>query len=209
MALYEALQATLAPALRTVWRVQVRGVEHVPADGPGVVVANHESQTDPFFLGAAFTRPLRFVAKEELWSVPGVGWALEHAGAIPVGRGRGDYGAIDAAAARLAAGELVAMFPQGTTIPRRERPWLRGAARLALTTGAPLLPVALVHTEKVLRPVKVTIGFPSVLVLVGEPIHVETGTTTIRAARELTAQVRAAVEDLRMPFGPPAHVSLD
>lgn len=209
MTLYEALQVTLAPAIRAVWRVQARGHEHVPAMGPGIVVANHESQTDPFFLGAAFERPLHFVAKEELWSIPGVGWALDRAGAIPIGRGRGDREAMGAAEERLVAGELLAMFPQGTTIPRPDRTWLRGAARLALQTGAPLVPVALVHTEKVLRPVRPKIGFPSVVVVIGEPIWVEPGAATIRAARELTAEVRARVEDLQAPFGAPAHVRID
>ncbi len=203
------LQATLAPAIRAGWRVRVRGHEHVPASGPGIVVANHESQTDPFFLGAAFERQLHFVAKEELWSIPAVGWTLERAGGIPIGRGRGDREAMSAAEERLVAGDLLAMFPQGTTIPRPGRTWLRGAARLALQTGALLLPVALVNTEKVFRPVRPKVGFPSVIVLIGEPLDVLPAPATIRAARELTAEVRAAVEDLRAPFDPPAHVRID
>ncbi|HJU47469.1 MAG TPA: hypothetical protein VJ689_05005, partial [Gaiellaceae bacterium] len=69
--------------------------------------------------------------------------------------------------------------------------------------------VALVHTEKVLRPVRPRVGLPSVIVLVGEPIGVAPGAATIRAARELTAAARAAVEDLRATFDPPAHVRLD
>ena len=209
MTLYEGLQVTLAPMLRAVWRMEVRGREHVPSGGAGIVVANHESQTDPFFLGAAVERPLHFVAKEELWAIPAVGWVLDRAGGIPIGRGRGDREAMGAAAARLAGGDLLAMFPQGTTIPRPGRAWLRGAARLALETGVPLVPVALVNTEKVLRPVKPQIGFPSVIVLIGKPIQVEVGAATIRVARELTDEVRAAVEDLRAPFAPPAHVSID
>jgi 1-acyl-sn-glycerol-3-phosphate acyltransferase len=206
---YEALQATLVPAITYVWRLQVRGAEHVPAAGPGIVVANHESMTDPFFLGSAVPRQLHFLAKEELWRHAPVGAVLDALGAIRVGRGRGDHGALAAAEEHLAAGELVVLFPQGTTIPRGERPWLRGAARLALRTGAPILPVALVHTEKVLRPVRPRVGLPSVIVLVGEPIGVAPGAATIRAARELTAAARAAVEDLRATFDPPAHVRLD
>lgn len=205
---YEALQATLVPAIRAVWRVQVRGREHVPASGPAIVVANHESQTDPFFLGTAVARPLCFVAKEELWRLGPVGRAMDALGAIPLRRGRGDHAALGAAEERLADGALVVLFPQGTTIPRGERPWLRGAARLALRTGVPILPVALVNTERVLRPARPKVGLPTVLVLIGEPIPVEAGEATIRAARELTAEVRAAVEDLRAPFPPPAHVAL-
>jgi 1-acyl-sn-glycerol-3-phosphate acyltransferase len=169
MTLYELLQATLAPAIRAVWRVEVRGHEHVPETGPGIVVANHESQADPFFLGAAFHRPLHFVAKEELWGSRALAWGLDRAGGIPIGRGRGDREAMRAAEELLGAGGLLAMFPQGTTLPQPDRPWLRGAARLALQTGAPLLPVALVHTERVLRPVRPRLGLPAVVVLIGAP----------------------------------------
>jgi 1-acyl-sn-glycerol-3-phosphate acyltransferase len=104
---------------------------------------------------------------------------------------------------------VIVLFPQGTTIPRGERPWLRGAARLALATGAPILPVAIVDSEKALRPAKLKIGFPRVKVIVGEPIAVTPGRATIAVARELTDQVRLAIDDLRSPYPPPAHVRLD
>jgi 1-acyl-sn-glycerol-3-phosphate acyltransferase len=94
-------------------------------------------------------------------------------------------------------------------LAHRERPWLRGAARLALSVGAPILPVCLVGSERALRPVRVRVGFPSVKVLVGEPIGVEAGPVTIAAAKALTERVRSAVEELRAPYGPPAHARLD
>jgi 1-acyl-sn-glycerol-3-phosphate acyltransferase len=97
----------------------------------------------------------------------------------------------------LEEGAALAVFPQGTVLGHADRPWLRGAARLALTTGAPLLPVCLVDTEKALRPVRVRVGFPSVQVLFGEPIVVEPGPATIAVAKELTERVREAVAGLR------------
>ena len=97
------------------------------------------------------------------------------------------------------------LFPQGTTIPHGERPWLRGAARLARATGAPILPVAIVDSEKALRPVRLKVGFASVKVLVGEPIAVERGPSTIAEAKALTARARDAVDALRAPYPPPAH----
>jgi 1-acyl-sn-glycerol-3-phosphate acyltransferase len=205
---YRLLQRTVAPAIRVVWRVHVQGHERVP-DGALVVAANHESLLDPFFLGASFERPLRFVAKEELWRFRPVGWALSACGAIPVSRGRGDRDAIAAGVRALARGDAVAIFPQGTALPYRHRPWLRGAARLALATGAPILPVALVNTERALRPAKPKLGLPRVRVLIGKPIEVDRSDATIAASKELTASVEQAIVFLRRPYGPPAHAWLD
>jgi 1-acyl-sn-glycerol-3-phosphate acyltransferase len=201
--LYRAVQLVVGPLVRTVWRLQVRGEDRMPA-GPVVVVSNHESIIDPFFLGSAFARPLHFLTKEELYRGP-VAPLLRALGGIRVARGRGDREAVAAGVRALEQGAAVAVFPQGTVLGRDDRPWLRGAARLALMTGAPLLPVCLVDTEKALRPVKVRIGFPSVKVLVGEPIAVEPAPATIATAKALTEQVRLAVEELRAPYGPPAH----
>jgi 1-acyl-sn-glycerol-3-phosphate acyltransferase len=204
---YTALQLTISPLIRAIWRLEVHGAERMPP-GPVVVVANHESIIDPFFLGAAMRRQLAFLAKEELFRGP-AGWFLRAAGGISVSRGRGDRGAVAAGARALEQGAAVAVFPQGTVLGRRDRPWLRGAARLSLTTGAPLLPVCLVHTEKALRPVKVKVGFPSVKVLVGEPIEVEPAPATVVVARALTEQVRLAIEAMQAPYGLPARDHLD
>ncbi len=204
---YRLARATVGALARLIWRLRVTGAERMPA-GPVIVVANHESLLDPIFLGAAFRRPLRFVTKEELYVRP-VGWLLESLGGIRIERGRGDLAALARAEQALRAGQVVMLFPQGTTVARGERPWLRGAARLALATGAPILPVAIVDSEKALRPVRIRVGLPSVKVLVGEPIAVEPGPSTIAEAKALTSQVRDAVEALRAPYPPPAHVRLD
>ena len=95
------------------------------------MVANHDSLADPFVLGAALDRPLRFLSKQELWSNRLVGGLMDALRAIPVARARGDVGAVAATARALEAGDLVAIFPQGTTIGPADRPWQRGAARLA------------------------------------------------------------------------------
>ena len=151
MTLYRAVRAVLAPILRLVWRLEVVGAENMPA-GPAIVVANHDSLSDPFFLGAALERPLHFLAKRELWANRVVGRLLDGLGGIPVERRRGDLTAVAALARVLERGDVVAIFPQGTVLGVDERPWQRGAARLALTTGAPLVPVAIVGAADVLRP---------------------------------------------------------
>jgi 1-acyl-sn-glycerol-3-phosphate acyltransferase len=191
---YRALRAVLAPLIHLVWGSRAEG-EALPP-GPLIVVSNHESLGDPFFLGTAFERPLRFVAKQELWANRVVGRALDALGGIPVRRGRGDLDAMAAAAEAIRAGAAVAIFPQGTVLGSADRAWHRGAARLALSTGARIVPVRIVGAERALRPGTRVPRRARVRVLVGEPIRVEPAPATIAAARELTARVRAAIESL-------------
>ena len=182
-------RARLREALTCVYRVRVEGPEHVP-DGAAILVANHESVIDPWFLCLATRRRVRFMAKAELWRIPGVRWGMEAYGTFPVERGSGDTGAMGRAGELLEQGEILGMFPRGTSKPAGNRVWHRGAARLALAHGAPLVPVRLEHTRQLLprRPVRVAVG---------EPLAVERQRPTIAAARALTARAEAAVEALR------------
>ena len=194
MRLYRAVRAVLAPVVRAVWGARALGAQ-LP-QGAIVVVSNHDSLLDPFLLGTALDRPLRFVAKEELWANRLVGSVLDGLGGIPVRRGRGDLGAMAAAALALADGDAVAIFPQGTVLGSAGRPWLRGAARLALGTGAPIVPVRILGAGRALRPGTRVPRRARVRVVVGEPIRVEPAKATIAAARDLTATVRTAIEAL-------------
>jgi 1-acyl-sn-glycerol-3-phosphate acyltransferase len=189
---YRAVRRFAHAVLRTVYRLDVDGAERVPAAGPLLVVANHESVLDPFVLGTAVPRQLRFLAKAELWRYAPVARAMDVLGAIPVERERGDVAALAAARVALEAGAAVAIFPQGRV--RSTGPWLRGAARLALTTGAPLLPVRLLGTADALS--RGRVGLPRLRVVVGTPITVERAPTTVATARELMARVQSAVGEL-------------
>lgn len=195
MTLYRVVRRILGPAIRGIWRLEVVGAENVPA-GPAVVVANHDSLSDPFFLGAALERPLRFLAKRELWRYRLVARVLDGFGGIPVERSRGDLGAVAAAARALDEGSAVAVFPQGTVLGPADRPWQRGAARLALITGAPIVPVAIVGAADVLRPGTRVPRVARVRIVIGQPIVVERTAPTIPAGRELTGRIREAVEAL-------------
>lgn len=189
---YAGYKTLLGPAVGRLYRLEVRGADRVPVSGPLVVAANHGSVLDPFVLGAALPRPIRYITKAELWRYPVVGRLLEAGGAIPLRRGGSDVAAVGAAVAALEAGEVVGIFPQGRV--RSDGPWLRGAARMALAAGAPLLPVRLVGTEKALAPGSV--GFPQVGVLIGEALPVDRAKPTIARARELTLALQSAVDVL-------------
>lgn len=175
-------------ALSALYRARVTGAERIPA-GPCILVANHESVLDPWFLCLATPRRVRFMAKAELWRWPLVRWGMEAYGTFPVERGNGDTGAMSRAGELLAEGAILGMFPRGTSKPAGNRVWHRGAARLALAHGAPLVPVRLSNTRQ-LAPRR------AVEVHVGEPIAVVACRPTIAAARELTARAEAAVERL-------------
>ena len=189
---YETYRRSLTPIIRAVYRLEVRGLEHVPADGSLVVTGNHESILDPFVLSATISRPIRYLGKAELWRVPLLPWWLASVEAIPIERGGSDVAAIASAIEALEAGEVVGLFPEGGV--KREGPWLRGAARMALATGSPLLPVCLLETRRALG--RSSFGFPRIAALVGEPIAVERTTPTPELARELTDRLQAAVEAL-------------
>ena len=189
---YETYRRLLAGAVFGLYRLQIRGQENVPPAGPLVVASNHGSVLDPFILGAAIPRSMRFLAKSELWRIPFLPPLLDEAGVISVERGRSDTGAVAAGVAALEAGDVVAIFPEGGV--RREGAWLRGGARMALAAGAPMLPVRLLDTRKALG--RGTIGFPPLAVLIGEPIPVELARPTVTLARELTRRLQAAVEAL-------------
>ncbi|HEX5800037.1 MAG TPA: lysophospholipid acyltransferase family protein [Gaiellaceae bacterium] len=173
---------------RRLYRVTITGADRIPSRDAVILVANHESMFDPWLLALATPRPVRYMAKSELWRIPLVGRALDAFGTFPVERGTGDGTAMSRAASLLHEGEVIGIFPQGTSKQLPERPFHRGAARLALATGAPIVPVRLVGTRGFLRP-----GRRATQVHVGEPIVVQQAKPTVVAARALTAQVEQAL----------------
>jgi 1-acyl-sn-glycerol-3-phosphate acyltransferase len=197
------------PFMRTLFRMEIGGADRIPASGPCILVANHESIADPYVLGVVTERPIHFMAKRELWRSRVGRFLMEGFGAFPVERGTGDDAAMGRAGQLLGRGEVLGIFPQGTCVPRRKRPYLRGAARLALATGSPLVPVCLVGTERLVRPHRVKLGLPKLRILVGRPLDVAGQRPTLVAARRLTRHVEEAIAELRHPYGEPRHVWID
>lgn len=173
---------------RLLYRIEIEG--QVPSS-PCVVAANHESLLDPLVLALAARQPLHFLAKVELWRHRPGAWLMDSLGGIPIRRDRRDLVSVGAAEDLLRAGESVAIFPQGTV---RGGAWTRGAARLALATGVPLVPVRIVGTARALS--RRRVGFPRIRVIVGEPIVVAAAKPTVAASRELTRELEARVDAL-------------
>lgn len=172
--------------LRRVYRIEVTGADRIPADGPAILAANHASIWDPFILGVATPREIHYMAKSELFRARPLAAAMRSLNAFPVERGGGDQAAMSEAGRLLAGGAVLGIFPQGTSKPELQIGWHRGAARLALATGAPLIPVRLSGTRRLPLPARIRI-------VVGEPITVETGRPTIAAAKSLMERVEQAV----------------
>src|SRR3984885_11068066 len=127
--------------------------QNIPAEGPVILAANHWSFFDPFVIGTMTRRPVYYVAKQELFTYSRLlSWLLNALGAFPVTRGAGDQETIETAKQILGRGEIVLMFPEGTrTRPGSLGQPKRGVGRLALETGAPVVPIAIIGTEDIRR----------------------------------------------------------
>ena len=149
---YWLVRAVLQPFFLIYFRMSRIGREHIPAEGPVIIASNHRSFLDPFVIATMARRPMYYVAKKEIFVWRWEAWLLNALGAFPVDRGGGDAEMIETAEAILGRGDIVLMFPEGT----RTRPGAlgkpkRGVGRLALETGAPVVPVAVIGTEAVRR----------------------------------------------------------
>lgn len=150
--LYWLARAVLLPFFLLYFRLDRLGREHVPSSGPVLLAANHRSFLDPFAIGTLTRRPVYYMAKRELFGRRWQAWILGSLGAFPIDRGKGDEHAMSTARTILERGDCVVIFPEGT----RVRPGPlgnphRGVGRLALQTGARVIPVAVMGTEDVRR----------------------------------------------------------
>jgi glycerol-3-phosphate dehydrogenase (NAD(P)+) len=149
---YWLVRAVLQPFFHLYFRLSRIGREHIPADGPVIFAANHRSFLDPFVIGTMMRRPIYYVAKKELFANRLQAWLLNALGAFPVDRGKADQDMVDTAKAILARGDCVLIFPEGTRVrPGPPGPAKRGVGRLALETGAPVVPIAVIGTTEIRR----------------------------------------------------------
>ncbi|MDQ6819770.1 MAG: 1-acylglycerol-3-phosphate O-acyltransferase [Actinomycetota bacterium] len=146
------VRGILQPFFHVYFGMSRIGREHIPAKGPVIIAANHRSFLDPFVIATMARRPMYYVTKKELFKHRWLAWILNALGAFPVDRGAGDEQSIETAKQILARGDIVLIFPEGTrTRPGSLGKPKRGVGRLALETGAPVVPVAMIGTEDVRR----------------------------------------------------------
>ncbi|MER5971038.1 1-acyl-sn-glycerol-3-phosphate acyltransferase [Streptomyces sp. NPDC001922] len=174
------MKLSIGGTLKLAFRPWVEGLENVPDEGPAILASNHLSFSDSFFLPAVLDRKVTFIAKSEYFTSPGVKGKLTAAffkgvGQLPVdrsgGRGAGEA-AIRSGIGVLERGELFGIYPEGTRSPdgRLYRGKPGGLARVALATGAPVIPVAMIDTEKVQPPGKVVPKMIRPGIRIGKPL---------------------------------------
>ena len=205
--LYGALHRIVPPLLRAVWRPHVEGLDHVPRTGPLILASNHRSFIDSVVIPAVTPRPVNFLAKSDYFEGRGLKGRLvrewfETFGAMPVDRddSRSALASLDTALSVLGDGGAFGIYPEGTR--SRDGRLYRGrtgVAQLALTSGAPIVPVGLIGTDRLQpvgsnrpRLVRITVRF-------GEPIDVRgryDGVPPGRARREITDLVMSEIQKL-------------
>lgn len=194
---YHVVRALASGLCYSVFRMEVRGAENVPATGPLVIASNHMSYVDPVALGVACPRPILYMAKLELFRIPVLGPLIRAVGAYPVERGRGDIAAIRSSLRRLEEGCAIGIFPEGTRNLRGDARVHTGVALLASLGNAPVVPAFVRGGDRVKRFGKLQVAF-------GEPLRLREGQTG-KASREdlakwadmIMARIRALGETLR------------
>jgi len=154
-----------------IFRFKIIGTEHIPAHGGVIIAANHISLWDPPVLGAACMRSIHFMAKEELFAIPGLKWIITKLKAFPVRRGAADRTAIRHAINLLKKGEILGVFPEGTRSTTGElgKPEA-GIAMIALKAGVPIVPACIIGTNRLFKD---GCMFPQFIIKFGKPIMIK------------------------------------
>ncbi|MEU5726054.1 MULTISPECIES: lysophospholipid acyltransferase family protein [unclassified Micromonospora] len=204
--LYTIGKLAVAPTIRLAFRPTVEGLEHIPATGGAIFAGNHLSVADELLLGTVVPRHLAFWAKSEYFKGTGVKGAfskfvLTGLGAIPVERagGRAALSAFDAAIPVLKAGDLVAVYPEGTRSPDgRLYRGRTGAARLAVAAGVPIIPVGVTGTDKA-QPIGTRVPRPGraeIAIRFGKPLDVTGRSDDRTSLRAITDELMSEIQKL-------------
>jgi 1-acyl-sn-glycerol-3-phosphate acyltransferase len=204
---YQVSRVLAGPLLHALWRPEISGTEHIPATGGAIVASNHLSIVDSIFLPLMLDRPLTFAAKSEYFtgkrpSQLFAGAYLRATRQLAVDRdgARAAQDMLEAALGLLKAGELFGLYPEGTRSPDgRLYRGRTGVGWLALASGVPVIPVAMLGTDRVLPPGHTIPGLHKVRIVVGEPMTFEAHQgkgSAAQARRAITDEVMKAIQAL-------------
>ncbi len=203
MMVYRAVRGIIRFLMRIYVDLDVQGLEHVPERGPALLVSNHVNLIDPVVIIGVLKRPVSFMAKEELFSIPVFGRLLRAMEIVPVARGKiAARRALERAKQLLQAGRLFCVYPEGT---RSRTPGMgpahHGAALLALQTGVPVIPTAVTGTHLIMREGRFFPTRGPVSFRVGSPLPVErvSGRIDRRTMEELTERIMRRIAALLPP----------
>ena len=197
---YKASWAVIAPLTRVLFNLKIEGARNLPKRGPAILASNHLSFLDHFLLGAAVPRQIFFISKSQHFDYPIRKYLVSSWGVIPLRRGEGDQEAFERSVEALKAGNLFAIYPEGTrSLDGKLHKGHTGVARLALLSGAPVVPVAMMGTFEAMPkgqnvPKRVACG-----VRFGKAFHFENERERAKERenlRAITDRVMFAIRDL-------------
>jgi 1-acyl-sn-glycerol-3-phosphate acyltransferase len=201
---YGILRAFLTPFLMILFRPKVKGLRQVPGTGPVIIASNHLSFSDSIFMPLVVPRKVTFLAKSEYFTSPGPKGLLKKLtfialGQVPVDRsgGRRSEAALITGLKVLAEGKCLGIYPEGTRSPDgRLYKGRTGIARLAIESGAPIIPVAMFNTEKIQPTGTVVPKVMRVEMIFGEPMYFEGDSTDLLYLRDVTDKIMSTIQAL-------------
>jgi len=201
---YGVLRAFLTPFLMLLFRPKVKGLRHVPGSGPVIIASNHLSFSDSIFMPLVVPRKVTFLAKSEYFTSPGPKGLLKKVtfialGQVPVDRsgGRRSEAALITGLKILAEGKCLGIYPEGTRSPDgRLYKGRTGIARLAIESGAPIIPVAMFNTEKIQPTGTVVPKVMRVGMIFGEPMYFEGDSTDLLHLRDVTDKIMSTIQEM-------------
>jgi 1-acyl-sn-glycerol-3-phosphate acyltransferase len=201
---YGLLRAFLTPFLMLAFRPKVKGLRNVPSSGPVIIASNHLSFSDSIFMPLVVPRKVTFLAKSEYFTSPGPKGFIKKLtfialGQVPVDRsgGRRSEAALITGLQVLAEGECLGIYPEGTRSPDgRLYKGRTGIARLAIESGAPIIPVAMFNTEKIQPTGKLIPKIMRVKMIFGEPVFFTGDSSDLLYLRDVTDQLMKKIQEM-------------
>jgi 1-acyl-sn-glycerol-3-phosphate acyltransferase len=201
---YQALKSFLIPILTLLFRPKVTGLRNVPQSGPVIIASNHLSFSDSIFMPLVVPRKVTFLAKSEYFTSPGIKGFIKKMtfialGQVPVDRsgGRRSEAALLTGLDLLADGACIGIYPEGTRSPDGKLYKGRtGIARMAIESGAAIVPVAMFNTAEIQPTGQVVPKVQRVEMIFGEPLYYSGDTSDLKVLRQITDEIMEKIQKL-------------